>query len=115
MHASNVTEAELIALIRRVSGERRKPITRGTAIYHDLQIAGDDADDLLQEIAKCYSVSFKEVDLNLYFPNETAAGWHWLRSKLGWRDNSRPPLTVEHLLAVIERGEWFPPSASHSS
>src|SRR6267143_6274459 len=101
MRMANVTE--LIDLIRRVNGERG-PITRSTAIYHDLQIMGDDAAELLQEIGKTYSISFNEFDFGLFFPDETVAGWIWLKSKLGWHDTRRLPITVEHLLAVVNRG-----------
>jgi Protein of unknown function (DUF1493) len=114
MRMPNVTEAELIDLIRRVIGERG-PITRSTALYHDLLIMGDDAGELLQEIEKRYSVSFNEFDFGLFFPDEFVAGLMWMRWKLGWRDSSRLPITVEHLLAVVNRGEWFQPNPGTSN
>jgi hypothetical protein len=72
---------------------------------------GDDVDELLGEIAKRYSISFDRFDFSLYFPDETEAGWAWLKSKFGWHDTRRLPITVEHLLAVINRGKWFPPNS----
>jgi len=109
-----ISEAELFELLRRTSAER-KPIDGSTAIYHDLQITGDDAHDLLERLSKRYSISFKNFDFHRYFPYETEAVYFWLKAKVGLRDNVRPALTVEHLLAVIERGEWFPPSDASSS
>jgi len=101
-------EPELVAMIRQISGGRT-PIGLSTAIYHDLQIAGDDAFDLIARIRDRYGVSFSAMDFQRYFPPEGEALFCYLASKFGYRDKRRPRLTVEHLLSVIERGSWFDP------
>lgn len=101
-------ERDLIPMIQRL-GDSRKPARLSAAIYHDLRIAGDDAAELLEEIIERFGTSFREMDFSTYFPNETEVfGYHWA-NVFGFRDKKRPRVTVEHLIAVIERGHWFAP------
>ena len=65
---------------------------------------------MLAEISKKFGVSFKGMNFTAYFADEAEAMWRYWASKLGLRDGNRRRLTVEHLLAVIERGEWFDPT-----
>jgi hypothetical protein len=102
-------EAELAAMVQLIGGSD-KPILRSTSLYHDLQIAGDDASELLAQISRKFSVSFDGMHFAAYFPDEAEAMWRNWASKLGLRDRNRRRLTIEHLLAVIERGRWFDPT-----
>ena len=111
MTVPNALASELLAMIQRVSG-RKKPIPRSAALYQDLQIAGDDAYELFEMVAARFGTSFAGFDCQTYFPNESEALPLYLASRLGFRDRKIPPLTVEHLLAVVERGTWFDPIPS---
>jgi hypothetical protein len=66
-------EAELITIIKRITCSR-KPVLHTAAIYHDLHIGGDDADELLTEISRRFGVSFSGFNFADYFPNETECG-----------------------------------------
>lgn len=109
MSDSDTTEAELATMVQLVGGSDR-PILRSTAVYHDLHIAGDDAAELLAEISRKFAVTFDGMHFATYFPDETEAMWRYWASKLGLRDRNRRRLTIEHLLAVIDRGRWFDPT-----
>jgi hypothetical protein len=99
-------ERDLIPMIQRF-GDSRKRVLLSAAIYHDLRIAGDDAGELLDEISKRFGTSFREMHFPTYFPIETEVfGSHWA-NVFGFKDKKRPRVTVEHLIAVIERGHWF--------
>lgn len=113
MAASNVGEAEFIGIIRRYTG-KRTPIGLSSAVYHDLGVNGDVAEALLMEISERYSTSFETFDFRTYFRGEYGAALWLPASLLGLKDGGRLPLTVEHLLAVVRRGEWFPPSDLHA-
>jgi hypothetical protein len=102
-------EHQLAGMIQRIA-VTRKPISRTTAIYHDLHISGDDADELLTDIWKRFDLSSeKKMNFAAYFPNETESLGHYWISKLGFSRRKFRRLTVGHLIAVIERGEWFDP------
>ncbi len=104
-----VDVAEVIDVVRKFVG-RRGVIDGSTRIYHDLHIAGDDAGELLDEIAKRFGVSFEGLDFHRYFPNESDAFFYFLaRRFLGYRDRRHAPLTVGHLTVVAQRGAWFDP------
>jgi Protein of unknown function (DUF1493) len=71
----------------------------------DLNIQGDDANELIDEIHREFGTSFSGMDMRKFFKDEgmgVALGF-WRQGKL--------PLTVRHLCNVIERGCWFEPGA----
>jgi hypothetical protein len=112
MRQAGEAEAALVEMIKRI-GCVRSEITHDTAIYHDLQIAGDDAYELLVELWQRFRLSpEKKINFSKFFPNEPDALWFYWRAKLGFPDKKRPRITVGHLLTVIERGEWFEPDQS---
>jgi hypothetical protein len=101
-------ERDLIPMIQRMKCSR-DPIPLSTAIYQDMGLGGDDAGELLDEIHARFGTSFSSLNFPDYFPNESEVMWcHWAK-KLGFRQNFKR-LTVAHLVAVIERGEWFEPA-----
>ena len=92
----------LIAIIRKLCG-RRPTITLDPRVNFDLTIEGDDASDLLDEIHREFGTSFQGMDERKFFKDE---GFEiqlrfWRMGKL--------PLTVRHLLQVVEKGVWFEP------
>lgn len=102
-------ELELLAMIKRVA-DSRKPVSRHAAIFHDLQIHGDAAIELLDGLTRRWNVSFEGFDFPAYFPKETEYGaLSFCAAKLGFRDKKRRQLSVAHLLEVIHRGAWFEP------
>jgi hypothetical protein len=108
MAAIESVESDLVSLIQQFCGSHAA-IPKSASIYHDLHIAGDDAGELLTEISKRYNVKFDGFDFEPYFPNETESLWYYWASKFGFRDRNHIPITVEHLLSVIDRGKWFDP------
>jgi hypothetical protein len=97
-------------LIQRILASS-EPISMSAAIFHDLDIAGDDAYELLKDVVARFGTSFADLDFHSYFPDEFEAFvWNWA-SKLGFRPKHKV-FTVAHLVAVVERGSWFEPSVA---
>jgi Protein of unknown function (DUF1493) len=95
-------QARLINLIERMSGRRR--VRLDDNVNFDLVIEGDDAAELIDAIHKEFGTSFAGMDMRKYFKDE---GFEiqlrfWRMGKL--------PLSIRHLLNVIEKGHWFEPS-----
>jgi Protein of unknown function (DUF1493) len=99
-------QIDVEARIRRIIG-RKKRLSLATELYHDLQISGDDASALLEEIAKEYLIDFDGFEFSEYLPNEYEALWYYLKARIGVRDSRRKPFTIGHLIAVAERHAWF--------
>jgi hypothetical protein len=78
-------------------------------IYHDLGIGGDDAFDLLDHVSADFKLDFSEMKFSDYFPNESEAFFEHIGRIIGFK-GQRKPLTVDHLLRVIEKGQWFEPN-----
>ena len=52
------TLEEVIALVRRISGDHKTPINAGTRLEEDLHITGDDGVELLEAAEQAFGVSF---------------------------------------------------------
>lgn len=102
--------AEIEERIQRIHGSK-KPIPGSARIYHDMQLGGDDAFELLEGISKTYGVSFEGFRFDDYFPNETEHLWLMWKARFGFPDHKRKPLTFDHLVDVVIRGSWFDPPA----
>jgi len=94
-------EIRLINLIEKVSGTRN--VGLDDRVNFNLNIQGDDASELIDAIHQEFGTSFAGMDMQKYFKDE---GFEiqlrfWRMGKL--------PLTVRHLLHVIEKGVWFEP------
>ena len=98
----------VIDLVKKI-GNSKRYISTSQAIYHDLGIAGDDAGEFLEEIATKFGTSFQTLKFEAYFPNEGEVFWYHIARAFGFRDNKRIPVTLDHIFAVIDRGEWFVP------
>jgi hypothetical protein len=100
------TEEAILTILKEISVTNRK-IERSTLVYHDLRISGDDAGDLIERISREFGTSFKGLHFPDYFPDETEA--MFFRIYLFFGGRSKKPLTVGHLMEVVERREWFDP------
>lgn len=82
-------------------------------IYEEFEIYGDDAYKLLCFIVARFSVDFEKNGENLlrYFSSEPTLIFSfeflWRYFKYGYFCTK--PVTIGHLLKVIERKEWFDP------
>jgi hypothetical protein len=81
-----------------------------TRLFHDLRVYGDDAYELLQQIHDAFGTSFRDLDFCAYFPNETEGGWTYRIDAFFRPSYRKKPLTLGHLVAVIEHGQWFEPA-----
>lgn len=104
-------DRKIETLIRHFHGTKR-PIDRSAELYHDMQLTGDDAGDLLDAVAMRFGTSFEGFAFDVYFPNETDSVLYAWARRFGFRDRRRKSLAVGHLIAVVEKGQWFEPGAS---
>jgi hypothetical protein len=96
----------VLKLIADRTVRRDHPISREAALYHDLCIYGDDAYEILSGLHKQFGTNFSKFDFAAYFPQEGGILGLWRQRLFG---KSRMPLTIGHLTAVVEHGEWFDP------
>jgi len=100
------TEIALYALLSKFV--RAKKLSPEMELLHDLGLAGDDAWELLEAINSRFGTNFSEMAFSAYFPDETEAfGVHFAKL-IGFR-SPKKPLSLGHLVGVIDRGAWFDP------
>lgn len=101
-------KAELIALIAKLGCYKEVEIELSQRLYHDLSFSGDDAWELMEMIGAKFGTKFDGFDFERYFYNEgddsafLILRWFGIKGK-------KDPLTVAHLLRVVESGSWFDP------
>lgn len=104
---------ELADLVSEYQGIPRETLEPSSRFLHDLGIWGDDADILLAEIGERWNVDWDGIDASRYWYGESHL-FAWagsLRAITGTMHRSpKESLTLGHLAAVLERGEWFEPS-----
>jgi hypothetical protein len=105
----NDHEARLIALLKEYMG--RKPFDRSSRVYHDLCLSGDDAFEFMERLAREFQSKMDEFNFDRFFPNESEALLEHWASRLGFK-SKRQPLTIDHLLHVVQAGRWLAPAAA---
>ena len=99
-------ETSLRQILSQFVGGR--DVTLHTELYHQLGIAGDDADEFLDDVHKRFGTSFSGFQFEDFFPNETEALGDHVVQFLGFRPRKRS-LTLGHLVCVVTKGGWFEP------
>ncbi len=112
-HSSASVKDELVSIIADIAG-RSTSIDASDRLYHDLNIAGDNATRLLDEIHQRFGVRFAGFRFDTYFPHSTSVSVDALLMKLGLRGKWKE-LTVEHMLNVINNGAWFEPDDAQAA
>jgi hypothetical protein len=94
--------ARLIGIVEKISGRRN--VTFNNTVNFDLKIEGDDAVDLIENIHREFGSSFNGMDMRKFFKDEG------IEAALGFWRMGKLPLSVGHLLKVVEKGSWFEPA-----
>jgi acyl carrier protein len=98
------TEERLISLIQRMSGNVN--VSLDSTVNLDLNIQGDDAVELIEEIHNEFGTKFNGMDMRRFFKDEG------IEILLKFFKQNKTPLSVRHLLDVVERGSWFEPTVA---
>ncbi|MGV8138344.1 MAG: DUF1493 family protein [Mangrovibacterium sp.] len=95
----------LINLIEEYS-PLKEDLKSETSLYHDLNIYGDDADELLTKYSKIFGVSIKNLSFTEYFPSEGDSVLPTiLRIIRGKKREKYKKLTLQQLQDSIETKE----------
>jgi len=103
--------AQFIALERAMPIEKILPKAR---LYHDLEIYGDDAVEMLDAFSKKFNVDFSEFDFHKYFTGEPSLATSLILlseaiNRPRGKSVSLLPITVEDLIRAAEVGKWSDP------
>jgi len=99
-------EISICEIVASVAGVRG--VTPRQRLYHDLGLSGDDAGEIFDAVSERFGTRFSGLRFEDYFPDESEGLTDRLERLVGLA-KTRKALTVSHLAAVAERGEWFEP------
>lgn len=83
-----------------------------TIFFDDIPIAGIDLDIFFQNFFDRYNIDYKTFNPNKYYMSEYDLGNIFLtifRAVFNRKKLIKLTFTIDHLYAVIEKGEWFDP------
>ncbi len=99
---SDHIEVDVLRIVASHAGIPREHVSPGARLWHDLQLAGDDFADLIEELHRTHGVTLRG-DLGDYCPTEAAlhwASWWWpFRGKSTYRE-----LTIAELATAARSG-----------
>lgn len=94
-------------LVSYHSGVESERLREDTLIEEDLGTTGDDAWELLENLQKKYDADFSSFDFLMHFGPEAGCSSH--------QEYGYYPVSLGHLIAVVEKGSWFLPSRSEEN
>ena len=104
------TVEDLTDILAMLRSEPRSRITSDTLLREDLGVDGDDWDEILVTITQHWGdTDFTSFNFYDYFREEPQLHALYICLKDFWSGKRLRPLTVGHLAAVIDRGQWFEP------
>ena len=92
---------DIIKFISDFSGVKCQKITINTTLLGDLGIDGEDAENLMLEYSKKFSVDLSEFVFNRYFNNEFPNSIFDILKK-----SNLEPIFVDDLITSAEFGRW---------
>jgi Protein of unknown function (DUF1493) len=95
------------------TGMPLRKITDSSSLFHDLNIAGIDGFDLLNDLASKFEFKLGKFDAERYFGSDRPLDLFLLVLDLIRGRNRRTEISrleIGHLKAVIKNKEWFEPS-----
>jgi hypothetical protein len=102
----------VIELVSDYTGEVKGGIKPPSRLYHDLNIIGDDADELLEKYSKRFGLDLSQFPADEYFPDEPMASFfdvlaclfRWRSQKNERNENEREfmALTVGDLCLAVK-------------
>jgi len=95
---------EIIAEYARINDAHR--IRPSDRIVHDLDILGDDADEMGWEIEAKFGVKFDDFELKEFIPGEGSILRSLVITNLFLRFHNYKPLTVMDLWKLVRRKKW---------
>jgi hypothetical protein len=99
-------------IVKYFSQFTNKTIGEDTAINNDIGLAVSEYFDISLSFKKKFNIDLGSMDENGYFIDEIPYPlWHLFKWKSRSKnDVGKPPITVRHLIKVVQQGEWFDPS-----
>lgn len=92
----------VIKFVAEQCGGQPNEIDENTDLYRDLNIIGDDVDDLFQDFSKEFNFPIDEIDISGCFPNEPNMATFF--SDIFFRPKQR--VRVKHLIDAVLLKKW---------
>jgi hypothetical protein len=99
-------EAEIAGELARLAGAPLARIGRGTRVYQDLGLAGDDFDDMITWMVRRFSLDLTGLDGRAFAPGEAAGWWAFMAWPFRLRRRTFREMTVGDLADLARAGSW---------
>ena len=103
---------EVVRLLIVMQAGEADVVTGNTRLHHDLQMDGDDAVEFVEVISDRWSIDWSGFEYSKYFRDEgeVCSLYNLVRDKVFGDKRPLVPITVDHLVSIIEAGKWRDPN-----
>ena len=103
---------QIVEILRDTHATPNDVLTAETRLHHDLQMDGVDAAAFLSAVSDRWSVEWSGFDFGRHFlsESEVSSPFAWLSRRAIPQNREKVPVTVGHLVSVVESGRWKEPS-----
>ena len=111
MNHDSATFDSVASLLRDTQATERDVVTAETRLRQDLRMDGDDAVAFLDQVARRWDVNFDGFEFGRFFLGEAeiSSPVSWLVRRVSPNKRRKTPITVGHLVSVIDTGRWQNP------
>lgn len=106
---NDVIKDQVISIISHHSGWQTKNIFPASRLESDLKIIGGDSFAIIGEIEKTLGADFSSMAFEQYFHSKGESFLSRFINIKRERHRKAFPVTVDHLIKVVENGHWFSP------
>ena len=111
MDEDSSTYDSVAGLLYDMQATARDVVTAETRLRQDLQMDGDDAVAFLDQVSRCWEVNLDGFEFTRFFLGEAeiSSPVSWLLRRVSPSRRRKIPITVGHLVSVIDTGRWRDP------
>lgn len=102
----------IVRLLYEMQTTSNDLVTGETRLHHDLRMDGDDAIAFLNAISERWSIDWSGFEFGRHFlgESEVSSPFAWVGRRLVPEKRQKVPITVDHIVSVIEAGQWQEPN-----
>ena len=103
----------VVKLLREEHATKHDTILPDTRLREDLSLDGDDAVAFLDAVCERWGLDWSRFEFRRHFLGEAeiSSPFEWLARRLIPSRGKKVPITVAHVVSVIEQGCWREPGA----
>ena len=103
-------EPQVREIVAKSAGRQPGEISLDSQLREDLNLDGDDAEELLVQLRDRFNIDFSGINFRRHFAGETSVWWfgfiEWIERLVGQPKQRFIPITVQDLVEAAAKSSW---------